>query len=134
MPKFINSIEAVRHFSDSCKTGKYKFPNIISQRHPVIVLANDFISLGGYSNNWNDLDFFPGYSLDFFFAYRLYYYRYMGKMVSVGDAPVFHDYSATMKKLPVDLQKRNCWELFREKAGMSIEEFKAIINFNDTIF
>ena len=78
------------------------------------------------------MNWWPGYTLDFYFPWRLWK-RFGGNMVSVGNAPVFHDYSATMKKLPVHAQARNCWHYFKQKTDMTVEEFKEAIEFNKIV-
>lgn len=131
LPKFLE-MGCVEKFSENVKNGKYKLPNIISQRHPVVCRAKDFIAVGGYSDNW-DINWFPGYTLDFFFAYRLWDKLGIKKMISIGNVPVLHDYSTTMRKLPVNLQQKNCWEYFKEKTGMTVDEWKEKINFNKIV-
>ena len=128
LPRFA-SARAIQNFSENCKQGKYKFPNIISQRHPVVCTVDNFLAVRGYSDNF-DRNYYPGYSLDFDFPFRLWSELRIDKMVSVGDAPVLHDYSSTMKKLPPNLQANNCWEYFKKKNRMSIDDFKKAINFN----
>jgi len=127
-----NTAACLNEFTDNYNNGKYKFPNIISQRHPVLTTVKDFLAAGGYSDDW-DFNYFPGYSLDFDFPYRLLTRCGIENMISVGAAPVLHDYSHTMHKLPPNLQAKNCWDYFQKKNGISINEFKNRIKFNTIV-
>lgn len=131
LPAFTDP-KCIEIFSKNCNHWKYSLPDIISQRHPVITSVENYLAVGGYSDNW-DRNYFPGYSLDFDFPFRLWKQLGITKMVSCGDAPVLHDYSSTMNKLPPNLKANNCWAYFKEKNGMSIDEFKRKINFNKIV-
>ncbi len=131
LPKF-NTLECLRQFAENHKDGKYKFPNIISQRHPIICTVKDYLAVGGYSDNW-DFSWHPGWTLDFFFGYKLWKERKIEMMISVGEVPVLHDCSSTMNKLPPDLKSRNCWDYFKKRTGMTVNEFKNQIKFNTIV-
>lgn len=130
LPKFTDP-KCTESFSRNYLDGKYNFPDIISQRHPIITTVKAFLKVGGYSDF--DRNWFPGYSLDFFFGFKLWKILGFSNLISVGDAPVLHDYSSSMKKLPPNLQKLNCWGYFKFKAGMTIDEFKQKIDFNKVV-
>jgi len=131
LPKF-NTAECLNQFTENFNAGKYRFPNIISQRHPVICTVEDYIAVRGYSDNW-DFSWHPGYTLDFFFPYRLWKERGIEMMVSVGATAVLHDYSSTMNKLPENLKAKNCWDYFQKKTGITVNEFKNQIKFNTIV-
>lgn len=130
LPPFTN-LSIIYKFNENYLNGKYKFPNVISQRHPILMSYEHFKAVGYYSK-W-DFSWVVGYTLDFYQPYLLWKLTGSNKMISVGDAPVFHDYSATMKKLSPNLQSQNCWEVFRSKTGMSVDEFKKQIDFNKMV-
>jgi hypothetical protein len=129
LPEF-EDCSLIYEFSENCKNGKYVFPNVISQRHPIIQSVEDFLSIGGYTGNWSRFDYHPGYTLDFAQPCRLWLATGNRNMVSVGAAPVFHNFSATMKKLPPHLMRRDCKDVFFNEFGFSVEDFKRSIGFN----
>jgi hypothetical protein len=131
LPAFIDPA-CYENFSKNFLNGKYLFPNIISQRHPIIHNLEEWIECGAYSNG--SQNYFPGYTLDFAHPCRMMLkYGESRPMVSVGDAPVFHDYSSTMKKLPVNLQQRHCQDVFLREFGFTVTDFKRKIGFNNIL-
>jgi glycosyltransferase involved in cell wall biosynthesis len=128
LPPFRDT-EVIDKFSNNVKSGKYVFPTVYSQRHPITTWTSTYKKCGGFSDNF-DRGYFA-HTLDFDFGFRLW--NLGCKMISLGSAPVLHDYSSTMKKLSPELQQWNGWDHFRRKNGMSVDEFKRKMNFHKKV-
>lgn len=102
--------------------------NIISYTHPIMVKTADYFKIGGYSHNF-DMNWFPGYGLDDFFAYRLYkLYDWNFKCITSKDSCVYHGISQTNNKLDPKSKSRNNLDYFYHKTNMSIQQFRNKIN------
>lgn len=106
-------------FLNNYKEGKYKLnKKRRGFNHPIMVKTNDYFDVGGYSNNF-DQRYYPGYSLDYNFPWRLWT-KYGGKFdFIVSDTScVYHGVSLTNNKLEPDIKARNGWNAFIQDAGM----------------
>lgn len=128
------SENAYYKFIENARSGKYIRPNnIISYTHPIMVKTSDYFKIGGYSDNF-DMNWFPGYGLDDFFAYRLYkLYDWNFKCIASKKSCVYHGISQTNNKLDPQVKSRNNLDYFYYKTNMSIHDFRNKINIFSTI-
>ena len=126
--------EIQRKFKKNAEEGKYKRDcKISAYMHPICVKSKDYLKVGGYSGNW-DMDFFSGYGRDDMFAASLFnLHQGNFKFVTSDRSSVFHASSATNIKKPEKLRKQNNWEAFEAKAGISIPQFKQLVNVGNKI-
>jgi len=116
-------------FIYNVKSGKYIRPNnIISYTHPIMIRTSDYFKIGGYSDHF-DMNWFPGYGLDDFFAYRLYKtYDWNFKCITSKNSCVYHGISQTNNKLDPAIKSKNNLDYFYYKTNMSIHQFRNKIN------
>lgn len=113
-------------FQKKCADNVYKFDRPrISYCHPICVRVEDWISVGGYSDNWND-NFSSGYSMDDYFAYKLIKIRNKYPICSEKSF-VFHGSGTTMKRLPQETRDRSNSGEFERLTGMTIHQFRGEI-------
>jgi hypothetical protein len=117
--------EAYEPFIRNYTRGKYKIAPYISHYHPIMVKTQDYFKVGGYSDKF-DWNWFPGYALDDYFAWRLWkLHDCKYKPITSGNSFVYHGLSRTMIRLPDEIRRRDVWSYFLKKTGMTTEEFKA---------
>jgi len=118
-------------FNKKVKNNKYVCDLSVSYNPPIMCTLDDFLSVGGYSNNmkieWIGLF---GKGLDDDFAYRLYQ-KYNGnyKFIKSNKSFVYHGGSLTINKLPFQSGR----ETFQNINGISIDEFRKKINLGEKI-
>jgi GT2 family glycosyltransferase len=94
-----------------------------SYNHPICVKSADFMKVGGYSDNWSS-DFLSGYGADDYFPFRLKKLNCDYKFLCSKKSFVYHESSATMKKLDQNIRNQNNSEKFLEKTSKSIYQFR----------
>lgn len=115
-------------FNKNLKDGKYKTEISVSYNHPIMCTTEDFIDVGGYSDNmeqiWIDL---KGRGLDDDFVYRLYK-KYNGgfKYLKSDKSFVYHGVSLNSNKLKV---RQPGHSAFKNKHGIDIQDFRKLINY-----
>jgi GT2 family glycosyltransferase len=120
-------------FVERQRAGRYATVPRISHTHPIVVRASDYFRIGGYSDLF-DPRWFPGYCLDNYFCWRLW--RHLGssyRPITSGTSCVYHGGSVTMKKLPLADRQRDTWSYFVQKTGMTVEQFKAAIGYDQPL-
>ncbi len=124
--------DTYQRFIDNFTAGRYKLPNKISYAHPLLTKFSDLKAVNGYSDNL-DMGWFPGYSLDDWFAHRLYHLHNKNfKFIALGDWFVYHGISVTNNKLNPNIKARNGIEYFIKKTGHHwLELKKEIREFNE---
>ena len=114
-------------FQRNAAEGKYdRSCDIVSYNHPICVKGEDYLEVGGYSGNW-DMDFYSGYSRDDMFPYLLKYSNKKFLFITLKDAHVFHESSATMRKLDPKIKNQGNQDVFENKTNVSLMEFKEFI-------
>ena len=118
-------------FNENVKNNKYITPLSISYNPPLLCRFDDYIDVGGYSDNmkqvWIDL---KGKGLDDDFAYRLYKkYGDNFKFIKSNKSFVYHGGSLTIKKVPFQSGR----QAFLDNNGISIDEFREKINLRKII-
>ncbi len=103
--------------------GKYKNVMFNSYCHPIMIKTEDFLKVGGYSANM-DRAWFPGYGLDDYFPWRLKQLDERYRFITSDKAFVYHAISRTMKKLSPEVRARSGWDVFQQRTGTSIIEFR----------
>lgn len=120
-------------FSERQAQGKYETKSVINYGHPIMVKTDDYFKVGGYSDFY-DFNWFPGYGLDDWWAYRLYaLHDWKFKCITSGKSCVYHGISMTNNKLSPAIKARNGREYFRQKTGLTIEQFRHKISCFNTI-
>ena len=116
-------------FLENVKNGKYiRENNITSYNHPICVRSSDYLKVGGYSGSW-DMGFYNGYVRDDMFAVELYnLHQENFKFISSKKSVVYHESSATMRRLPPHIKNVSNDGNFRAKTGMNTHQFKSKIN------
>lgn len=117
-------------FNENVKNGKYKTEEMIACNHPIITTFEDFIEVGGYSDNMDDIWIKVfGNSLDPYFAYRLH--KLHGdsfQFIRTNEIFVYHNSSYNRNKFKVT--RANGHNHFRNKTGMKISEFVKKVKIN----
>ena len=115
-------------FNSYVSSGKYDTSISVSYNHPIVCTSEDFIGVGGYSDNmkqvWVDL---KGRGLDDDFVYRLF--KKNGdkmKYLKSNKAFVYHGISLNSKKLKV---RKSGESAFQTIHGISIHDFRKMINY-----
>jgi hypothetical protein len=90
--------------------------------------TSDFFGVGGYSANL-DLNWFPGYGLDDYFAFRLCLIHPEGFRFLVSSTyPVYHGMSVTNNKLAQEQRESGSSEYFKKMThGVDMQEFSRAI-------
>jgi len=130
--KYYNN-DYIQQFHENYLNKKYCTSHkLISYNHPIMVKSTDFLSIGGYSGNWNE-SFLSGYSRDDMFAYELWK-THQYKFVCSNKSFVFHMSSGTMRKLsPSYRQENHNQNLFKNYTNMDILDFRQKINYGQKI-
>lgn len=123
--KNIYDEKTILNFLSFAKENKYKRSNhIVSYNHPICVKSIDYLRIGGYSGLW-DMDFSSGYGRDDMFAYNLLkLHNGQFKFIASKNSWVFHASSESMKKLPYEIRQQHNQDLFHQKTGYSLQEFR----------
>lgn len=100
--------------------------HMVSHYHPICVKSSDYLKVGGYSGNW-DMDFYSGYCRDDMFAFCLKVTNKEFKFVSLKDVHVFHQSSATMRKLDPSIRSQHNEDVFEKKTKIPLAKFKEMI-------
>ena len=119
-------------FAANHKSGKYKLPDQISYMHPILTKFSDLKKVNGYSDNM-DMAFWPGYSIDDDFPFRLKKLYNNFQFITLGDTFVYHGISMTNNKLAGGDKARNGIARFIEKNGMHWQDFKRQIGVSNRI-
>ena len=120
-----------KKFNENIKNNKYITNLTISYNPPILCTFEDYISVGGYSDNmkreWINL---KGKGLDDDFAYRLYK-KYDGKFLFIksNKSFVYHGGSLTINKLPFQSGR----DTFQKLNGITIDDFRKKINLRKNI-
>jgi hypothetical protein len=124
----VENPETYQKFIDNWSQGKYKREHKKSSyTHPIMVKTSDWMKVGGYSSNF-DMNFFPGYSLDDSFPYRLWkLYGGAFKHIASNESVVYHGISRTNNKLSPEVKARSGWDYFIKQTGMNIHQFRVMI-------
>lgn len=98
-----------------------------SYNHPIFCAVDDYVSVNGYSDNFN-FDFWHGYAADDYFPFRLWE-KNNGKFnfMLLRDCFVYHEISKSTGRIESSEKKRRVMHsraIFHKYTGMSIEEFK----------
>lgn len=120
---------AKNQFLINHRNGKYKFDcRRVAYNHPILIRTNDFYSVRGYSDNFN-LDFWPGYSLDHYFPWRLWKkHNENFRFIRSEKNFVYHGVSMTNEKLDSFSKRLDGRAAFIKHTGMSVESFDQRIN------
>lgn len=115
-------------FNENIKNGKYKTNITVSYNHPIMCSVDDYIAVGGYSDNmeqvWIDL---KGKGLDDDFAYRMF--KLHGgntKFLKSDKSFVYHGVSLNSNKLSSTGYGH---EAFKNKNKISTNEFRKLIKY-----
>lgn len=126
-----NFVTNAKHdeFNKNIDDGKYKTDVSVSYNHPITCSSDDFIKVNGYSDNmrkeWCDL---KGRGLDDDFVYRLYkLYDGNFKYLKSDKAFVYHGISLNSNKL---VRRSPGHQVFTQINGITIQEFRKMINYN----
>lgn len=127
----IYSNDTIEKFQSKACSGFYNLDELmISWMHPICVKSKDFLSIGGYSGNW-DMDFFSGYARDHMFAYLLYNLYQEQNLhfshITSNKSFVFHASSETMKRLPNHIKSQDNNSAFNLKTGHTISSFRDLV-------
>jgi uncharacterized protein YkvS len=116
--KFIKNVENSKYVREK---------KMVSYSHPIMVRSQDYLSVGGYSDNL-DFSWCPGFGLDDYYPYRLWkLHGERFKFITSNKSVVYHGMSMTNNKL--EKKKHNDgWNYFKQKTGLWIPEFKQKIN------
>ena len=118
------SEEIINLFLNKAENKIYKTPyNIVSYNHPICTTASDYLKIGGYSGNW-DINFISGYGRDDMFAFLLACLHSNFKFIGLNKSHVFHASSASMKRLPDHIRQQHNQDLFHQKTGYTLQEFR----------
>lgn len=104
---------------------KYKdirFNKVVGWTHPICSTVESYLRVGGYSY-FLDRDFFPGHSLDTFFAFRLKHLNNNHKFI-VSEMPIYHLSNRTNERLPKDINNKHNSGFFKKLTGMTIQDFE----------
>ena len=116
---FLKNVESGKYFSKS---------NIITYNHPICVKSIDYLRVGGYSGYW-DMDFSSGYGRDDMFAIQLYKLHNQNfKFIGSKKSFVFHESSASMKRLSPEIRSQSNTDKIIKKSGIDIHTFKQMIS------
>lgn len=96
---------------------------IVSYNHPICVKSSDYLSVGGYSGNW-DMDFSNGYCRDDMFPFLLKCLHKNFLFIGLNKSHVFHQSSETMRKLSGQERSKSNQDIFEKRTGMSLPEFR----------
>jgi GT2 family glycosyltransferase len=118
-------------FNDNVRRNKYVTELTVSYNHPILVTIEDFLAVGGYSDNmkkiWIGL---KGKGLDDDFAYRLFMLHNKNyKFIKSNKSFVYHGSSLTLNKLPFQSGK----EAFFNQNKLTVEEFRKQIKLHEKI-
>jgi glycosyltransferase involved in cell wall biosynthesis len=119
-------------FNENVKNGKYKTIEMIACSHPITVTIEDFLAVGGYSDNmdkcWIEV---RGRLLDPYFGYRLYK-LYNGKFgfIRTNEVFVYHEASTNRKKFGLVGISDNAAQYFMNKTGMTFSDFNRMAKIN----
>lgn len=119
-------------FNRNVINNKYIVPITISYNPPILCTFEDYISVGGYSDNmkqiWIDL---KGKGLDDDFAYRLYKkYNEKFQFIMSNKSFVYHGGSLTIKKMP----SQSGASTFLAINGLTLNEFRNKIKLGKEIY
>lgn len=107
--------------------GKYdRSHHMVGYQHPICVKREDYLKVGGYSGNW-DMDFYNGWVRDDMFSFLLKCSNKKFLFITLKNAHVFHQSSATMRKLHKvnpELVSHNNEDIFFIKSKMPLLKFK----------
>lgn len=118
------SEETQKTFLENARSGKYNLSNkFVGYMHPICITAQDYFRVGGYSGNW-DMDFVSGYARDDMFAFLLANAHESFKFIGLDTHHVFHASSATMKRLSSDIRSRHNQDIFSQKTGWHLGDFR----------
>jgi len=128
--EYLNFFDTNIHeiFNQNLKNGKYKTEESISYNHPILCGTEDFIAVGGYSDNmeqvWVDL---KGRGLDNDFVYRLYKLHNGNiKYIKSDKSFVYHGVSLNSNKLKV---RSPGHDAFKNKNKITTSDFNKMINY-----
>ena len=114
-------------FHRKAAEGKYdRSHHMVGYQHPICVKRKDYLKVGGYSGNW-DMDFQSGWGRDDMFPFLLKRSNKEFVFITLKDSHVFHQSSATMKKLKKlnpELASQDNQDTFEVKTKMPLLQFK----------
>jgi hypothetical protein len=100
--------------------------HLVGYNHPICVKSSDYFKVGCYSGNW-DMDFYSGYCRDDMFPFLLKCLEKKFKFITLKDTHVYHQSSATMRKLGSSIRSQHNQDIFEKKTTISLPKFKEII-------
>ena len=94
----------------------------VQYSHPIL-LPTDLLKRIGYL----DIEYFPGWAVDHDLAARAYYRGECRHFIMLGKSRVYHFSSKTFQQLPADIRARHCEDLFENKWGQSVRQFRTML-------
>lgn len=122
-------------FNFNVTAGKYNCNKVYGLFHPILTRTKDLLAVNGYTDNF-DINWWPGHSMDTYFAYKLWRYNSEYRFILSNTAFDYHGCSMTNKKLKaVDpaADNRHNSEYFFKQTGMTHREFHKIVNYGEKI-
>lgn len=134
LPDFTDD-SAFDSFNANVTMGKYKCDLLYGLFHPICCKTKDFLAVGGVSDGF-DFNWWPGHSMDTYFAYKLWKLNPDYKFLISNTSFYYHGSSLTNKKLKAtnpEADNRHNSEYFLQKTGMTHKEFHKIVKYGERV-